>query len=158
MIDLKTLRQRATSYQNLTPAERALLKSWQTLLIAAGASAGLALLEYVRTGGKMDWQSVAIAFGTGFVIALAHGALKLLSAADDPQLSKDAATLDKVVTQVAADLSRGNPNIVSDLEQVGLSALPVFEEVTGTSVTARLPAVSAPQPAQTGDANATPGQ
>lgn len=157
MIDLKTLPQRAVGYQNLTPIERSLLKVWQTLLISAGVSGALAFIEYVSAGNKLDWQHIAFVMSTGFVIALAHGVLKYLSAQGDPQLSKDAMTLDAAISKVAGDLSRGNPEVATDLEQIGLSAIPVFEEVTGTSITQRIPVVTAPAPVPQDTSNASTG-
>lgn len=164
MIDLKTLPQRAVNNQNLTPIERALLKVWQTLLIDAGITAALALAEYIQRGGTVDVQHITTIFLTGFVIALSHGVLKYLSAQNDPQLSKDATALDAAISKAAGDIAHGNPDIATDLEQIGLSLMPVFDEVTGTSITQRIPVVSVPAPDSTvipvaqDTANAQPGK
>lgn len=149
MIDFTTLYHRAINYQNLSPTERALLKAGQSLLIGAGATAVMAGLEYIQSHGTgLNYQQLAAVLLTTFVFTLAHGLLKFLSASKDPQLSADAAALDATVSQVENDLSRGEPELASDLERVGLSAIPVFEDVAGSNMTAKLPVIS-PAPGNT---------
>lgn len=85
---LRDLLARAYEYANLTPGERAFLRTAEYLLASAILAGVVAALQFLTTQdvSKVNWSAVLGAFVSAGVIALYAGVSKYLKAFTDPAL------------------------------------------------------------------------
>ena len=78
--------QKAQTYANLTPYERALLKVLRSLFVNGLTAGLLAAGGYLMAPGMIDLQNLAFIVILAIVYSIAHGIAKYVTASGDPAL------------------------------------------------------------------------
>ena len=85
---------------NLTPMERAALKTGQSLIISGMIAAFLAAGQYLTQAGTVDWRQLFVVAFVALLFSVAHGVAKYFTAQGDPPLQAFGAAADTLVSDV----------------------------------------------------------
>ncbi len=77
------LLQKAQAGLNLTPGERAILKTLQSLFITALIAGLIAAAQYLTAPGEVNWTAVGYAVVIAIIFSFAHGLAKYVTASGD---------------------------------------------------------------------------
>jgi hypothetical protein len=98
--------QRAAANLNLTPGERALLKTLQSLLITAIVVGLITAATYLNGSGPINWRYLTFTVIIAIIFSFAHGIAKLITANGDEPLG---AAIEAVTEAVEKKIPPGQP-------------------------------------------------
>ncbi|GAC1464849.1 MAG: hypothetical protein PVSMB2_31150 [Ktedonobacteraceae bacterium] len=124
--------QKAQINANLTPGERALLKTLQSLLLTAITAGLLAAGGYIMAPGMIDTQRLIDIVIAAIVLSLAHGVAKYVTAQGD-------APLGTAIEEVTQAVEKRLPQVLQP------TAMPRVRNPSSMDTIPNMPIVQPPQ-------------